>query len=264
VRHRLAMKSGVEVASPKDLRDAMGWLFRYFIGQGAASAGISVGPDFVPRAPPERDAAQVLRQAAKGRAPSAEEAEALAAFAFETVVEACRNFRRPLHLMIGAVRNVYPAGVPGGRDVFSKRGSLIAYADLFRRYPEVDFAVSVLPVAWSQELTAFGWIFPNVKPCGHWWYANLPVHIEHDLRQRLEAVPKGKLIGYFSDMYKVEFGLPKFNMYRRILARVLARDFVEPGRMTEEQALQIARMLLRDNPERIFGISPRAGGGPTA
>ncbi len=65
-------------------------------------------------------------------------------------------------------------------------------------------------------------------PSGHWWYSNIPVQIESELRSRLEAVPKGKLIGYYSDMYKVEFGLPKFAMYRRTLARVLAR-FVDPA-----------------------------------
>ena len=80
------------------------------------------------------------------------------------------------------------------------------------------------------------------------------MHIEAELRARLEAVPRVKLIGYYSDMYKVEFGLPKFNMYRRILARVLARDFVQTGLMSERQAVETARMLLRDNPKRIFSV----------
>ena len=55
-------------------------------------------------------------------------------------------------------------------------------------------------------------------------------------------------------MYKVEFGLPKFNMYRRVLARVLAKDFVETGLMTETQAVETARLLLRDNPKRLFNV----------
>jgi glucuronate isomerase len=128
------------------------------------------------------------------------------------------------------------------------------YADLFRRYPEMDFTVSVLSTTWAHELATFAWIFPNVKPSGHWWYANVPVHIEADLRGRLQAVPKVKLIGYYSDMYKVEFGLPKFNMYRRVLARVLAADFVETGLMTEDAALETARLLLHENPKSIFGV----------
>jgi hypothetical protein len=39
-------------------------------------------------------------------------------------------------------------------------------------------------------------------------------------------VPRTKQIGYYSDMYKLEFALPKFNMYKRILAKVLAERFV--------------------------------------
>jgi hypothetical protein len=48
--------------------------------------------------------------------------------------------------------------------------------------------------------------------------------------------------------------LPKFNMYRRLLGRVLAREFVETGRMTEAQAVDTARLLLRENPKRIFNV----------
>ena len=89
---------------------------------------------------------------------------------------------------------------------------------------------------------------------GHWWYSNIPAYIEQDLPARLQAVPKTKQIGYYSDMYKLEFGLPKFNMYRRILAQVLADDFVRPRVYTEMQALELARLLLRDNARRIFNV----------
>ena len=56
---------------------------------------------------------------------------------------------------------------------------------------------------------------------GHWWYSNVPAFIAHDLRARVQALPKTKLLGYYSDAYKLEFIAPKFNMYRRILADVL-------------------------------------------
>ena len=82
----------------------------------------------------------------------------------------------------------------------------------------------------------------------------IPAYIEMDARARLQAVPKTKQIGYYSDMYKLEFGLPKFNMYRRILAKVLADDFVRPGITTEKGALDLARLVLRDNVRRIFKV----------
>jgi glucuronate isomerase len=254
VRRRLAVKTGIEVHTPNDLRDAVQWLMQYFTTNGAASAAISLPPDFAPRAPDEAAAGKALARVLKGRGLEADESRALAAFAFDAVAEACRQFRKPFQLMIGVLRNVYPGGVEGGRDLLSQSGSLMAYADLFNRYPAVDFTVSVLSAAWAHELATMAWIFPNCKPSGHWWYSNVPVHIEYELRARLEAVPQVKLIGYYSDMYKVEFGLPKFNMYRRVLARVLAREFVETGRLTESQAVETARLLLRENPKRIFGV----------
>jgi glucuronate isomerase len=70
----------------------------------------------------------------------------------------------------------------------------------------------------------------------------------------LQAVPKTKQLGYYSDAYKLEFVLPKYNMYRRILAQILADDFVRTGVYSETQAIGLARLLLRENTERIFGV----------
>jgi glucuronate isomerase len=101
---------------------------------------------------------------------------------------------------------------------------------------------------------SYSWIFPNVVTCGHWWYSNIPVYIEQDLRARLEAVPKTKQVGYYSDMYKLEFALPKYNMYRRVLAKVLAERFVREGTLTEARAVDLARCVLHDNVKRIFQV----------
>ena len=56
-------------------------------------------------------------------------------------------------------------------------------------------------------------------------------------------------------MYKLEFALPKFNMYRRILAKTLASDFVIDRGWSEELAIQLGKQVLRDNVETIFGSS---------
>ena len=254
VRRRLAAKTGIEVGSADDLRDAVRWLMRYFAQHGASAAAVSLPPDFVPAEPDEAEADAAIAAVARGKEVSEDDLRNLSVFVFDVLVDACRRAGKPFQLMIGVIRNVYPAGVEGGRDLFASTGTLHQYAGLFRRYPEVDFTVSVLARTWAHELATFAWIFPNVRPSGHWWYLNVPVHIAYELRARLEAVPQTKLIGYYSDMYKVEFGLPKFSMYRRVLTRVLAREFVEPGRMSESQALATARLLLRENPKRLFGV----------
>ena len=77
---------------------------------------------------------------------------------------------------------------------------------------------------------------------------------EHDAAARLEAVPRSKQIGYYSDMYKLEFGLPKFALYKWILAKVLAERFVVDRGWPEERALEFGQQVLRGNVERIFGF----------
>ncbi len=168
------------------------------------------------------------------------------------LAELCRDYRLPFDLMIGVNRRVYEGGVYQGQDLFDQRTSLIQYRGLFNAFPDVPFCISVLSSGQNQELASYAWIFPNVITSGHWWYSNVPVHIERDTRARLQAVPKTKQIGYYSDMYKLEFGLPKFNTYRRVLATVLADDFVRTGVYDEEQALALGKLVLRDNVERIF------------
>jgi glucuronate isomerase len=235
VRQRLAKATGVEIGDDKTLRRAVGKLFEHFIGKGAKACAISLPPDFAPT-------------------PEATGPRRVPYMVFWMLAQHCREFRLPFDLMIGVNRRVYRDGVFQGQDLFDQRTSLIQYAELFNAFPEVTFCVSVLTSAQNQELASYAWIFPNVVTSGHWWYSNVPAYVEHDARARLQAVPKTKQIGYYSDMYKLEFGLPKFNMYRRILAKVLADDFVRGGVYTEERAVDLARLLLRDNARRIFSV----------
>jgi glucuronate isomerase len=256
VRQRLAKATGVEVGDFKGIAIAVRALFTHFVGKGAKACAISLPPDFTPD-PGYRshnlDAAfteLVQRGTEAGHQVRAQVANGV----FMLLAEHCREFRLPFDLMIGVNRRVYRAGVFQGQDLFDQRTSLIQYADLFNAFPEVVFPISVLTSAQNQELVSYSWIFPNVIVNGHWWYSNIPAYITHDLKARLQAVPKIKLIGYYSDAYKLEFVLPKYNMYRRILAETLADDFVRPGLMSERQALELALLVLRGNSKRIFGV----------
>jgi glucuronate isomerase len=262
VRVRLAKATGVEVNDFPSLRKAIRALFHHFCSHGAKACAISLPPDFSARRSfNDQDVTDVLAVVTSNRQHELAKylgnthyRATLALATFWTLAEYCREFGLPFDLMIGVNRRIYEAGVYQGQDLFDSRCSLIQYAQLFNAFPEVTFCVSVLSSALNQELASYSWIFPNVVTSGHWWYSNIPAYIETDLRARLQAVPKVKQIGYYSDMYKLEFGLPKFAMYRRILARVLADDFVRPGSLTEAGAIDLARLLLRDNVRRIFKV----------
>jgi glucuronate isomerase len=245
VRQRLARATGVEVGDGPTLRRAVHQLFEHFTARGAKACAISLPPDFEPVAYDDEYLFEQMHF---------HNYRDVAAGVFWVLAQHCREFGLPFDLMIGVNRNVYRKGVHQGQDLFDQRTSLIQYTRLFNAFPEVKFPISVLSSGQNQELVSYAWIFPNIVTSGHWWYSNIPAYITNDLRARLQAVPKTKQIGYYSDMYKLEFGLPKFNMYRRILARVLADDFVRPGAMTEARALELARQVLRDNVREVFRV----------
>ena len=256
-RARLAKATGIELSGSASLKQAVGKLFDHFVSHNAKACAISLPPDFEPIRIDASAADPIIRSVAAGKELSDDEQRTLSRFVFWTLAEHCADHKLPFDLMIGVNRRVYEAGVFQGQDLFDQRVSLIQYKALFNAFPQVIFPVSVLAQISNQELVSYSWIFPNVVTNGHWWYSNIPAYIESDCRARLQAVPRTKQIGYYSDMYKLEFALPKFGMYRRILAKVLAEEFVIGRGWSEERALELGRQNLRGNVETIFGVSGR-------
>lgn len=250
VRQRLQNAASTDVCNAQSFRAAIGKLFEHFTAKGARACAISLPPWFTPTPRGADDADKVIASVLQGNSD-----HATAQFAFWTLAEFCADFHLPFDLMIGVNRVVYRDGVYQGQDLFDSRVSLIQYQELFNAFPRVTFPISVLASATNQELVSYAWIFPNVVTNGHWWYSNTPAHIEHDAAARLEAVPQTKQIGYYSDAYKLEFVLPKFRMYKRILARILAERFVIDRDWSEQQAINLGHRVLRGNVEQIFRIT---------
>ena len=253
IRERLQNASGINPGNSSSFKQAIGALFDHFKAHGVGACAISLPPDFSPSAVSAADADAVIDKVFGGKQLTADESSTLSRFVFWSLAEFCVEHRLPFDLMIGVNRRVYENGVFQGQDLFDRRVSLVQYKTLFNAFPGVVFPISVLSETCNQELVSFSWIFPNVVTCGHWWYSNIPVYIERDTRGLLQAVPQTKQIGYYSDMYKLEFALPKFAMYRRILAKVLAEDFVIQRGWSVEKAVTLGETVLRGNVEAIFG-----------
>lgn len=254
VRKRLAKATGIEVSDADTLRRAVRKLFEHFTKHGARACAISLPPEFAPGELPDAGLTEVMPKMIYPWPCMDYVRQRVAYGVFWMLAEHCREFKLPFDLMIGVNRRVYEQGVYQGQDLFDQRTSLIQYRELFNAFPDVTFCISVLTSSQNQELASYSWIFPNVVTSGHWWYSNIPSYIAFDARSRLQAVPKSKQLGYYSDMYKLEFGLPKYNMYRRILAQILANDFVRTHVYSEQQAIDLARLLLRDNTRAIFNV----------
>ncbi len=254
VRARLAKATGMDCAGATSLRRAIGKLFEHFSSHGVRACAISLPPSFSPAAVSVNEVDPAIKRLLQGETLSADDATLVSRFIFWTLAEYCAEFRLPFDLMIGVNRRVYPEGVFQGQDLFDQRVSLIQYQALFNAFPQVKFPISVLAQISNHELVSYSWIFPNVYTNAHWWYSNIPAYIEIDTRARLQAVPQNKQVGYYSDMYKLEFAWPKFSMYRQSLARVLAQDFVIARKWSESRALALGRQVLRGNVETIFNV----------
>ena len=255
VRQRLEDSTGVGVTDAASIKRALGVLFQRFVEKGAKACAISLPPNFSPaKVSPGRADTALDAICRSGDHGDDVHRKAVAQYVFWTIAEFCQEYSLPFDLMIGVNRGVYEEGVYQGQDLFDSRCSLIQYKSLFNAFPDVTFPISVLASVTNQELASYSWIFPNVVTNGHWWYSNTPPFIELDAAARLEAVPRTKQIAYYSDMYKLEFALPKFNMYKRILAKVLAERFVIDRRWSEDHALEFGRQILRGNVEAIFDV----------
>ncbi|MCP3691344.1 MAG: amidohydrolase [Planctomycetaceae bacterium] len=253
VQQRLDAATNSSFRDPESLKQALSQLFQHFTEHQARACAISLPPDFTPTQVSNSRAATAIEAIRlMGDETDAGHRRAIANFVFWTLTELCAEYQLPFDLMIGVNRGVYQEGVYQGQDLYDSRVSLIQYQQLWNAFPQVTFPVSVLASVTNQELTSYAWIFPNVITHGHWWYSNTPTYIEHDTSARLEAVPRSKQIGYYSDMYKLEFALPKFNMYKRILAKVLAERFVLDRNWTEDQVIALGRQVLRGNVESVF------------
>lgn len=254
VRERLARCSDVSVQSLADLKRAVTQRFQHFKSKGVRACAISLPPFFTPTEISDAAAeAALTRVMQANEQASADDRTTLGYWIFWQLAKNCVQFALPFDLMIGVNRAVYPSGVYQGQDLYDSRVSLIQYRDLFNAFPQVTFPISVLASVTNQELVSYSWIFPNVVTHGHWWYSNTPSFITRDLTARLEAIPRNKQIGYYSDMYKLEFALPKFNMFKRCLAHVLAENFVISQKWSEARAIALGNQVLRGNVETIFG-----------
>ena len=68
-------------------------------------------------------------------------------------------------------------------------------------------------------------------------------------------MPAERILGFGSDVGYPEFVYGHLVMARSCLADVLAEK-VKKDFLSKETALDLARMMLRDNPMELYGLSP--------
>src|SRR5262249_1804148 len=107
---RLRTSTAADVRDCATPRQASGALFEPVVSKGAGACAIRLPPDFAPRIPTPKRAVTPIRRALSGMDLRPDEHDDVRRLVFWTLAEFCAEFRLPFDLMIGPVRNVYPAG----------------------------------------------------------------------------------------------------------------------------------------------------------
>jgi len=129
--------------------------------------------------------------------------------------------------------------------------TLAQIGNLAASYPGIKFFVLLCSYPMNQDLSLLARMQPNVIPTGYWWHAMYPEYVGRMLSERLDTIPYGGFLGFFSDAYMVEWVYGKSTVVRNETARVLAAK-VRQGYYTEELAMEIARALFYENARTLY------------
>ena len=195
---------------------------------------------------------EVYYKLVNGRPLHERDLEILRSIAFSTVLDVCNELKLPIQIMIGVARDL-PGASPPDYAISFRQDGLLELCRFFGAYPEVDFHLISAYRFQSQELTVIAKNYPNVYLVGYWWYCFYPESIMQHILERLQLVPMGKVCGFFSDAYVLEWIYGKAALVRKLTQEAL-EFMVSRGFYTEDLAEEIVKAIFLENPMRLYKL----------
>jgi len=248
---QLEKVSGSSASDLKRFKELLADRFKAFDGV-AVTAAISFQSFETYRLTHETLADEAYAKLYSGRSLSGVEKTHLRSAALSAVVDLCREYRLPIQIMIGVVRDLPGASPPDLAICFRQKG-LISLCRFFHQYRDVDFHLISAYRFQSHELTVIAKNYPNVYLTGYWWYCFFPESIMQHILERLQLIPMGKICGFFSDAYVLEWIYGKAALTRKMIAEALSY-MIDKGFYTRDLAEEIAASLLAGNAKRLFKL----------
>jgi predicted TIM-barrel fold metal-dependent hydrolase len=120
-------------------------------------------------------------------------------------------------------------------------------------YPDTKFDLFHGSYPYMGELATLAKNFPNVYLDMCWLAIISPTTTRLWLQQWLETVPANKIFAFGGDYLFPEGAYAHAKMARRVVAEALTAKVME-GYLTEAEAVEVARMILRENAIELFGL----------
>lgn len=133
-------------------------------------------------------------------------------------------------------------------------------AEMISRHPRIRFLCTLASRHSNQSLCTLCRELPNFSLAGYWWLNFFPSVMRQVMDERLDMLPASKQIGFFSDAYCLEWTYAKTKLVLHQLAEVLARK-VDQGQYTRSDAMAVAKAILYETPQTLFGMRPAEAGG---
>ena len=179
-----------------------------------------------------------------GEGPSFLEAKPLQDYMMHQVIRTAIDMRLPLQIH---------TGLQEGNENIITNSNPTHLINLLVEYREAKFDLFHGGYPYVHEWVTLAKNFPNVYADLCWVYIVSPTVGRGLLNELIETVPGNKIMAFGGDSITVEIAFGHAVMARQQVARVLSEK-VEEGYMGEEEAVLLARKILKDNPARLFNL----------
>lgn len=125
--------------------------------------------------------------------------------------------------------------------------------NLFIEYPQAKFDLFYGGYPYMHEWATLAKNFSNAYADMAWVHLISPWVGRSLLHELVETVPGNKIMAFGGDSMTVEITYAHSRMARQVVTRVLSEK-ISDGYMNEDEAIVLARRMLRDNPASLFRL----------
>lgn len=244
----LEAESGVAIRSLDDLRRAMHAVLQGYLAEGAVGIKISLAYRRIIRFEKvaKADAERLFNRipAHLGEGLSWEEARPLQDYIVHQIIRAAIEHDLPIQIH---------TGLQEGNENILTNSNPMHLVNLFMEYREARFDLFHGGYPYTGEALALGKNFPNVYLDLCWLHLISPTAGVRTLHEAVETVPANKIFAFGGDFIIPEGAYGHSVLARRVVSRVLVEK-IQDGYLTEEEAVILARRILRENPATLYRL----------
>lgn len=173
-----------------------------------------------------------------------DEAKPLQDFLFFKLLSLCEKYKQPVQIHTGLQTG-------SGNEITNADPTGLTKA--FFKFPALKFCILHASYPFGGEMATLAKNFPNVYIDMAWSALISPAYTRRYLQEFIETVPTNKIMAYGGDSQTVEGAYGASVLARETVSMTLIQ-MVKEGYLTENEALEIAKKILRDNAISIYNL----------